>query len=178
VAKVSASILIVNLAVLLAVLGSDLGTRSIGRFRIARPLLVAFVIIPLFIERPATAGSGEALELALTGLGALLGTVASTRLMRLSYDSARVAVVSQAGAAYALFWCAFIGARLVFTYGANHWYANALVHWMSSNGISTDALTDGLIFMAIAMTVTRTIRLAAGRAHALTSNRAELAVQS
>ena len=118
----SASILIVNLAVLLAVLASDLGTRKVGGFRIARPLLIAFGIVPLFIEHPATAGSGEALELALTGLGVLLGIIASTRLMRINYDATKGRVVSQAGIAYGLFWCAIIGARLLFTYGANHWF--------------------------------------------------------
>jgi hypothetical protein len=146
--------------------------------RIARPLLLAFGIVPLFIEHPATAGSGEALELALTGLGALLGIMASTRLMRVNFDAAKGYVVSQAGAAYGLFWCAVIGARLLFTYGANHWYTDALAHWMSTNGISVDALTDGLIFMAIAMTLTRTIRLMVGRGHTLSSNRGELAAQS
>jgi hypothetical protein len=174
----SASVLIVNLAVLLAVLESDLGTRKVGGLRIARPLLLAFGIVPLFIEHPATAGSGEALELALTGLGALLGIMASTRLMRVNFDAAKGYVVSQAGAAYGLFWCAVIGARLLFTYGANHWYTDALAHWMSTNGISVDALTDGLIFMAIAMTLTRTIRLMVGRGHTLSSNRGELAAQS
>jgi hypothetical protein len=162
----SASILIVNLAVLLAVLSSDLGTRKVGGLRIARPLLLAVGIVPLFIEHPATAGSGEALELALTGLGALLGTMASGYL------------VSQAGAAYGIFWGAVIGARLLFTYGANHWFSSALVHWMSTNRISADALTDGLIFMAIAMTLTRTIRLIVAHGHTLSSGRGELAAQS
>jgi hypothetical protein len=104
--------------------------------------------------------------------------MASVRLMRVSYDAAKGYVVSQAGAAYGLFWCAVIGARLLFTYGANHWYTDALAHWMSTNGISVDALTDGLIFMAIAMTLTRTIRLMVGRGHTLSSNRGELAAQS
>ena len=173
----SASILIVNLAVLLAVLESDLGTRKVGAFRIARPLLMAFGIVPLFIQHPATAGPGEALELALAGLGALLGVVASVRLMQVGHDVARGRVVSRAGVAYGLFWGVVIGARLLFTYGANHWYASALAHWMSTNGISADALTDGLVFMAIAMALARTLRLVTGRAHTRSSNRGELAVQ-
>lgn len=173
----SASILIVNLAVLLAVLESDLGTRKVGAFRIARPLLMAFGIVPLFVQHPATAGAGEALELALTGLGALLGTIASARLMRVGYDVGGDRPVIRAGVAYGLFWGVVIGARLLFTYGANHWYASALAHWMSTNGISADALTDGLIFMAIAMALARTLRLVTGRAHTRSSNRGELAVQ-
>jgi hypothetical protein len=174
----SASVLILNLAVLLAVLESDLGTRKVSVFRIARPLLMAIGIVPLFIEHPATAGPGEALELALTGLGALLGVVASVRLMRVDHDVARGRVVSRAGAAYGLFWCAVIGARILFTYGANNWFTASLAHWMSSNGISVDALTDGLIFMAVAMAVARTLRLAVARLRARSVNRGELAVQA
>ncbi len=174
----SASILIVNLAVLLAVLESDLGTRKVGAFRIARPLLMAIAIVPLFIEHPATAGSGEVLELALTGLGVLFGIIASTRLLRIGYDHSSGRVVSRAGVAYGLFWSAIIGARLLFTYGANHWYTSQLVHWMSTNGISADALTDGLIFMALAMAVTRTGRLALGRVHTRSAHGRTLAVQS
>jgi len=78
--------------------------------------------------------------------------------MQVGHDVARGRVVSRAGVAYGLFWCVVIGARLLFTYGANNWYSAALVHWMSTNGISADALTDGLIFMAIAMAVARTFR--------------------
>ena len=87
-------------------------------------------------------------------------------------------MVSRAGIAYGLFWSTIIGARLLFTYGANHWYTSQLVHWLSTNGISANALTDGLIFMALAMAVTRTLRLVAGRVHTPSSNGRTLAVQS
>ncbi len=174
----STSVLIVNLTVLLAVLESDLGTRKVGAFRIVRPLLMAIGVIPLFIEHPATTGSGAALELALTGVGVLLGIIASTRLMRIGYDENKGRAVSRAGMAYGLFWCAIIGARLLFTYGANHWYTSQLLHWMSTNGISADALTDSLIFMAVAMAVARTFRLAVGRVHTHSSTSRTLAVRS
>jgi hypothetical protein len=49
---------------------------------------------------------------------------------------------------------------------------------MSTNGISADALTDGLIFMAIAMAVARTLCLAVARLHARSVNRGQLALQS
>jgi hypothetical protein len=174
----SASVLVVNLAVLGAVLEADLGTRKVGAFRIIRPLLMAIGIVPLFVERPATEGSGEILELALGGLGVLLGIIASTRLMSVGYHETRGQVVSRAGVGYGLFWSVVIGARLLFTYGANHWFTAALLHWMSANGISADALTDGLIFMAIAMAVSRTLRLIVGRAMRPSSNSRSLAVQS
>lgn len=174
----SASVLIVNLAVLFAVLESDLGTRKVGAIRIVRPLLMAIGVVPLFVKHPATAGAGEALELALTGIGVLLGFVASTGLMRIGYDEVKSRVVTRAGVAYGLFWCAIIGGRLLFTYGANHLYTSQLLNWMSTNGISADALTDGLIFMAVAMAVARSFRLAVGQAYTRASSGWTLAVQS
>lgn len=162
----SSSVLIVNLWVLLAVLEADLGHRRITWFRIIRPLLAAGLVVPLFIDRPATTEAGGTLELALAGLGVLLGLSAATLFLQIGFDETKQRVVSIAGVAYGLFWCVIIGARLAFTYGANHWYTAPLGHWMATNGISADALTDGLIFMALAMAVTRTVRLAVGKTRA------------
>jgi hypothetical protein len=164
----SSSVLITNLLVLFAVLEADLGRRAVSRFRILRPLLMAVALVPLFVERPATAGTGEILEVLLSGLGVLLGLFAATRLMHIGFDSTKQRITSVAGVGYGLFWAAIIGARLLFTYGADRWYTAALGHWMASNGVSVDALTDSLIFMAIAMAVTRSIRLAVGRSQVTT----------
>lgn len=172
------SVLALNLTVLLAVLESDLGRKKVGSFRILRPLVTAACIVPLFVDRPATAGTGAALEVALGGLGLLLGLFAATRLMKVEVDHESGVVMSRAGAAYGLFWSAVIGARILFTYGANHWFNTQLGHWMITNGISVDALTDALIFMALAMTLTRTLRLAVGRHQARAIGGRILAVQS
>ena len=51
--------LIVNGAVLIAVLEGDLGPhRKIGRLRILRPLITVAAVIPLFIDRPSPTGTG------------------------------------------------------------------------------------------------------------------------
>jgi hypothetical protein len=156
-------VLIVNLAVLFAVLEADLGRRKVTTFRILRPVLLAVGLVPLFITHPATSGNGELLELVLAGLGIILGLVASGSLMKVSFDSTTQQAVSTAGAGYGAFWCGIIGLRLLFTYGANHWFTTQLGHWMSTSEVSVDALTDGLIFMAIAMSIARSMRLASGR---------------
>jgi hypothetical protein len=169
-------VLIVNIAVLFAVLEADLGRRRVSSFRIWRPVLLAAGIIPLFIAHPATSGNGEVLEIALAGLGALLGVAAAGGLMKVTFDGASQQIVSTTGAAYGAFWCLIIGARLLFTYGANHWYTSQLGHWMVTNGVTVDALTDALIFMAITMAVTRTLRLAVGRGQVRRQSVNQLAV--
>jgi hypothetical protein len=175
---VSTSVLIVNLAILFAVLEADLGRRKVSKLRILRPLLLAAGIVPMFVESPATSGSGAVLEVSLAVLGVLFGIAAAGGLMQVSFDVQKQRVLSTASVAYAVFWTAIIGARLLFTYGANHWYTTPLAHWMGTNRISTAALTDALIFMAIAMTLTRTLRLAGARARLQHQHTGELALQA
>lgn len=54
-----------------------------------------------------------------------------------------------------------IAARAAFSYGAVHWFPTQLVNWGIAHQVTVDALTDSLVFMAIAMLVTRTLGLAA-----------------
>ena len=96
--------------------------------------------------------------------------------MKVTYDDASQQSMSVAGPAYGAFWVLVIGARLLFTYGANHWYTTQLGHWLLTNGISVDAVTDALIFMAVAMAVTRTVRLAFGRSQVRHGSANRLAV--
>ena len=152
--------LIVNAAVLVSVLATDLGpARRVGRMRILRPLIVAAVIIPLFIKSPATRGDALALELAGTAAGILLG-IAAAALIRVHRNPATGKILSSAGAGYATLWTTVAAARTAFSYGAVHWFPTQLVHWGIAHQVTADALTDALVFMAIAMLLTRTLGLA------------------
>ena len=57
-------------------------------------------------------------------------------------------------------WVVVIGARTAFSYGSVHWFGPQLDSWMTQHAVTSAALTDALIFMAIAMVVTRTAGLA------------------
>lgn len=157
-----ASVWIVNLAVLIAVLEADLGRRKITWFRIARPLLLSAVIIPVYIKNPSSSGSGLALEVVSAVVGILFGLSAGA-LMKVHRDPATGRAVSRAGMGYAALWVAAIGARLFFVYGANHIFDRQLGRWLVNHHISSHALTDALIFMAVTMTLSRTATLV-GRA--------------
>lgn len=154
------SALVVDAVVLAAVLQADIGQhRKINRSRLVRPVAIAAGIIPLFLEAVVTHGNGLIVELALGGAGIVLGRVAIS-LMTVYRSPGSQQPVSRAGTAYAALWTAIVGARAAFTYGASHWFGPQLDHWMIRSSVSGNAITDGLIFMAVAMILTRTLGMA------------------
>ena len=153
--------MIVNGVVLATVLATDLGpARKIGPARLLRPVIAAAVIIPLFVSRPVTHGSGLAVEIAGCIAG-LLGGLAAAALMRVYRSPKTGRPVSSAGTPYAVLWIVIVGARAAFSYGAAHWFTAQIVSWAVANKVTEAAITDGLIFMAVVMVLVRTIGLGA-----------------
>jgi membrane protease YdiL (CAAX protease family) len=172
--------MIVNGVVLATVLLSDVGpARKIGPMRMLRPLIAAAVIIPLFVDRPVSHGNGLMVEIAGAVAGILGGLVAAA-LMGVYRSPKTGRPVSRAGWPYAIFWTIVIAARAAFSYGAVHWFSGPVASWAIANQVTVAALTDGLIFMAVAMVLVRTIGLgvrasrlpAAGRSSAHVAARA------
>jgi hypothetical protein len=147
---------VVNVLLLAAVLEADLGShRKITTFRLLRPLILAAAIVPLFLDRVTTHGGGLSVELAGV-LAGVIGGLAALALMRVYRSGTTGKPVSSATWGYALLWTGVIGARALFSYGANHWFSSQLGSWLAASSIPSAAITDGLIFMAVAMLLTRT----------------------
>jgi hypothetical protein len=167
--------MIINAAVLIAVLEADFGPhRKIGRFRLVRPLLMTGAIVPLYLTALTTHGTGMTLEIAGAMAGALIGLLA-TSLMTVYRSRKTGKAASRTGLGYAAVWTVVIGARAAFSYGSSHWFGPQLGSWMSNHDVSVNAITDTLILMAVAMVLTRTIAMAA-RVHALPQPATTLAV--
>jgi hypothetical protein len=155
--------LIVNGIVLAATLEADLGPhRKIGKLRILRPLATVAMVIPLFLATPVTHGNGLLIELAGVAAG-LLGGLLVSSLMRVYRSPKTGRPASAAGFPYAIAWTVIVGARAAFSYGSVHWFPAQIDSWCLAHQVSAAAITDGLIFMAVAMVLTRTLSLA-GRA--------------
>ena len=100
--------MIVNGVVLATVLATDLGpARKITPLRLLRPVIAAAVIIPLFVARPVTHGTGLAVEIAGIVAG-LLGGLAATALMGVYRSPETGKPVSRAGVPYAILWTVII----------------------------------------------------------------------
>jgi hypothetical protein len=179
--------LILSLAILGVVLESDLGRKKIGWFRVARPVIVAAAIIPLFFTTLPTSGH----DLLLQGLGAVIGIVlgllaVSPAFMAVGFDpgfqtwwtKARSkpgtpAAFTLAGARYALIWIAATVARLAFAWGSQHAFPHALGVFLTKHQLSAVALTNTLIFLPLGMDVFRSVGLLARGSSALRRGRLE-----
>jgi hypothetical protein len=152
----SASVWIINLVVLGVVLEADLGRRKITWLRLARPVVVAGVIIIYYLAKTpvATAGNGLTFELGLAALGIVLG-LAAGMIFRVFRD--RGFAWSQAGMGYAALWIVIIGARIGFAEATSR--SHSLQVWLGTHHITADAITDALIFMAVGMLLLRTASL-------------------
>lgn len=153
--------MIINAAVLVTTLEADLGSRrKVSAFRLLRTPVIIAAVIPVFLQSPAGHGGGLLIEIAGLLAGVLCG-LAATALMRVYRDPATGKAATGAGWAYAALWTVVIGARAAFSYGAAHWFPAQLAQWCVAHQVTAAALTDALIFMAVAMVLVRTAGIAA-----------------
>lgn len=142
-----------NLALLAWILSSNLGTRALTRRRVTLPLFVVASAGWFYLKDLPSLGNDGALELAGLVVGVVLGVVAALTV-RVHRDGERV--LATAGLAFAGLWFAVIGGRILFAYGAEHWFARSIGEFSRSHLITgADAWTAAFVIMALAMVVSR-----------------------
>jgi hypothetical protein len=177
----TASIVILQLALLGVVFESDLGHRKIGWFRILRPVIAIAIIVPFFFKSLPTGHHDLLLQAAGLATGALLGLLSvSPLLVSVRFEPtwraghrwlaarmpARPAAVSHAGLGYAAIWIAVTVFRLGFAYASQHWFPADLGRFLVTNQLSPAALTNAFIFLALGMDLFRSLLLALRGQHA------------
>jgi hypothetical protein len=81
------------------------------------------------------------------------------RWFRTAQTRSHPAAVSHAGAGYAAIWIAATVVRLGFAYGAQHVFPGALGQFLVSHQLSSVALANAFIFLAIGMDLFRSLGL-------------------
>jgi hypothetical protein len=176
---------ILSLAILGVVLESDLGRKKVGWFRIARPIIVAGAIVPIYFSSLPTSGN----DLTLQGIGAVLGLSlglisVSPAFVTVGFEPGfrgwwarthsqpgKPAAVTVAGTGYALVWILATAARLGFAWGSKHLFSHTLGVFMVKHQLSAVALTNALIFLPVGMDVFRSVGLLARGSTAMRKGR-------
>jgi hypothetical protein len=142
-----------NLALLAWILSSNLGTRTLTRRRVTLPLFVVASAGWFYLKDLPSLGNDGMLELAGLVAGVVLGVVAAFTV-RVHRDGRQV--LATAGLAFAALWVAVIGGRVLFAYGAEHWFPRAIGRFSRDHLITgADAWTAAFVIMALAMVVSR-----------------------
>ncbi|MEV6285635.1 hypothetical protein [Kribbella sp. NPDC051770] len=146
--------LVASVSILTVILATDLGYRKVTGMRILRSVLAVGVIIVIFVHSLPTAGNSVQLQLAGVALGIVFGLVVAAFLPveRATDGTAH----TRAGLAYALAWAVLSGGRVLFAYGAEHWFTEDLVRFSIEHQIpGGDVYANAFVFLSLAMVLTR-----------------------
>ncbi|MEV4068136.1 hypothetical protein ACGFJC_03915 [Nonomuraea fuscirosea] len=147
--------LIASGTILLVILATDLGRRRITRTRLLRSVIVVAVIIPVFVHSFPTQGNDLSLQLVGIGTGIICGLIAGSLLPAHRRPSGEL--YTTGGLGYALVWIVLSLGRIVFAYGAEHWFTEGLVRFSIEYQISgADTYANAFVFMSLAMVLART----------------------
>ena len=145
---------LLNFALLAFVLSANLGTRTVTIPRLCLPVLLVVIAGDALLRDIPTAGHDVVLEAAGVGAGMVLG-VGAGALVRVRRDRGG-RLVMRAGFAYAGLWVAVIGGRMLFAYGAEHWFPAAIGHFSMTHQITgADAWTAAFVLLSLTMVLVR-----------------------
>ncbi len=157
---------VLNLGLLVYILGANLGTRRLTIGRVLLPLALVAVGAAVFLRHLPAAGNDATLEMVGALTGVALGVLAGF-LLRVRPDERRHGLVTTAGIGYAALWVVVVGGRILFAYGAEHWFGPRIGRFSFEHGVSgADAWVAAFVLMALAMVATRVLTTTAFAARA------------
>ena len=149
----STSQYILNLALLAWILASNLGSRVLSTRRVIVPLVVVAAAGALYLRGLPTAGHDVTLEVVGLAAGVVLGAAAALAVRVRLVDNR---VITTAGVTFAAIWVVVIGGRMLFAYGAEHWFGAGIGRFSHQHLITgADTWTAAFVLMALAMVLSR-----------------------
>ncbi|AGL20088.1 hypothetical protein [Actinoplanes sp. N902-109] len=146
---------LISIGILALTLTTALGTHEFSGKRLLRPLLIVAGVAALYLHSFPTAGNDVPLVLSFVGLGLILG-IGSGLLVRVHRDTSTGKILTTAGAGFAALWTAVTAGRVLFIYGANHWFAEGIATFSRDHLITgADAWTAAFVLLALTMVVSR-----------------------
>lgn len=144
---------LLNAALLVLVLGTNLGRRVATPRRLLFPVALVAVAAMVLLRSVPTAGNDVQLELAGVAAGVAAGALAGT-VMSVERVGARAWTV--AGVTYASIWVVAIGGRMLFAAAATGPFATGIgLYSMRHQITGADAWTAAFVLMALTMVLTR-----------------------
>ncbi|RLV10391.1 hypothetical protein CTZ27_04085 [Streptomyces griseocarneus] len=147
--------LIASGTILIIILATDIGRKRITTARMVRSVIAVAVIIAIFVRAFPTQGNDVSLQLVGIGVGVIAGLIAGTLLPAYRHESGDI--YTYGGIGYALVWVVLSSGRVLFAYGAEHWFTADLIRFSIDYKISgRDTYSNAFVFMSLAMVLTRT----------------------
>ncbi|TVL91770.1 hypothetical protein [Streptomyces sp. SAJ15] len=147
--------LIASGTILTIILATDIGHKKITTTRMVRSVVAVAVIIAIFVHSFPTQGNDVSLQLVGVGVGVISGLIAGTLLPAYRHESGEIYTIG--GVGYALVWVVLSSGRVLFAYGAEHWFTEDLIRFSIDYKISgQDTYANAFVFMSLAMVLTRT----------------------
>ncbi|WP_328731602.1 hypothetical protein OHT20_14160 [Streptomyces caniferus] len=150
-----ATALIASATILTIILATDLGCRRVTNMRMLRSVIAVAIIIAIFVRSFPTSGNAPSFQLIGLGVGVICGLIAGVLLP--AHRGADGRIYTTGGWGYALVWIVLSSARVLFAYGAEHWFSEGLIRFSIENELSgPDVYANAFVFMSLAMVLTRT----------------------
>src|SRR3954470_21366496 len=155
---------LISLGILTFVLITGLGTHEFTGRRVLRPVVIVLAVAAFYLHLFPTEGNDVRLVLVGLAAGTVLGVV-SGLFVRVHRDPATSKVVTTAGFGFAAIWIAVTVGRMLFIFGADHWFTADLVTFSRTHLITgADAWTAAFVVLSVAMVLSRLVVVAIGAA--------------
>ncbi|MFF5083431.1 hypothetical protein ACFY36_40825 [Actinoplanes sp. NPDC000266] len=148
---------LISLGILALMLTTALGTHEFTGKRLIRPVVIVLAVAAFYLHSFPTEGNDVPLVLVGLAAGVVLGIV-SGLFVRVHRDTSTGRILTTAGFGFAAIWIAVTAGRMLFIYGADHWFTQGLVNFSRTHLITgADAWTAAFVVLSLAMVLSRLV---------------------